>query len=127
MKLFTFLSVLAVIVLSASDCSTKKEEAGKKYKGRLEIKGICLNYTIKLIEGNIDTAKIATTWTDESSGKSHTNVFALTDPCSFPASINQGDEFYFVIDTVVPKGCIVCEAYYPIPPRSLQIKVLDKQ
>ncbi len=127
MKLFTLLSALAFVVLSASDCSTKKEGAGKKYKGRLEIKGICLNYTIRLLEGKIDTAKIAATWTDESSGKTHSNVFGLTDPCSFPASINEGDEFYFVIDTVAPKGCIVCEAYYPTPPRSLLIKVLEKE
>ncbi|HEV7781928.1 MAG TPA: hypothetical protein VGO58_11725, partial [Chitinophagaceae bacterium] len=98
----------------------------KIYKGRLEIKGICSNYTIKLLEGDIDTMKIAANWTDESSGKSHTNVFGLKNPCSFPASIKQGDEFNFAIDTAKSNDCIVCDAYYPTPPRSLQIKVLDK-
>jgi hypothetical protein len=124
MKTFLFLSALCTLVLSASDCSSKND--AKKYKGRLEIKGICMNYTIKLLEGSIDTSKIVVNWKDESSGKSHANVFALGDPCRFPESINEGDEFYFVIDSVAPKECIVCQAYYPTPPRSLIIKVLDK-
>jgi len=35
------------------------------YKGRLEIKGNCMNYTIKLLAGNINTSLIDSTWTDE--------------------------------------------------------------
>jgi len=126
MKTFLLLSAICTLLVSASDCSSKKDAGGDRYKGRLEIKGICMNYTIKLLEGKIDTSKIVANWKDESSGKSHTNVFRLGRTCDFPASIKEGDEFYFTIDSLSQPDCIVCEAYYPTPPRSLPIKVLDK-
>ena len=125
MKIIVYFLALFFITLSKQDCH-KKNGSDSVYKGRLEIKGICMNYTIKLLEGSIDTSKIVTNWKDESSGKSHANVFALGDPCRFPESINEGDEFYFLVDTIAPKECMVCQAYYPTPPRSLIIKVLDK-
>lgn len=125
MKLFILLSAIAVLAISASDCGQKNKEE-VKYKGRLEIKGICLNYTISLTEGRIDTSQIAAAWTDESANKLYTNVFALGNPCSFPSTIQQGDEFYFSIDTSKPEDCIVCMAYYPKPSKALAIKVLDK-
>lgn len=125
MKLLILLSALSILVLSASDCKNKKDNSGP-YKARLEIKGICSNYTIQLLEGDIDTAMIANQWTDETTQKTYTKVFALRNPCAFPSTIKQGDEFYFSIDTVVQKDCIVCLAYYPTPPKGLSIKVLDK-
>src|SRR5215208_312464 len=97
MKLFVLLSAIWVLMLSEENCG--KKTAQLKYKGRLEIAGMCMNYTIKLLEGKIDTSKIAANWKDEVTGKSYSNVFALANPCSFPASIKQGDEFYFYIDT----------------------------
>lgn len=124
MKQIVLLSVLTTILLSNSDCSKKNTNTGK-YKARLEIAGICMNYTIRVIEGNMDTARIVPDWTDESNNTSYTNVFKLGNPCDFPASIKQGDEFYFIIDTAKPKDCIVCMAYYPTPPKSLSIKVVE--
>lgn len=125
MKRFVLLSAFASILLSNGACNQKKTK-GTKYKGRLEIKGICFNYTIQLLEGAIDTSKIVTDWTDEATGKIYTNVFGLADPCTFPPSIKEGDEFYFTVDSIKPKDCAVCEAYYPSPPRSLMIKVVEK-
>src|SRR5688572_20643713 len=120
MKFLILLSAFAVLLVSASDCG-KKESTETTYKGRLEIKAICSNYTISVIEGNIDTALVVANWSDENTGKAYKNVFKLDEPCNFPASINQGDEFYFKIDTSAPKGCIVCMAYYPVPPKKLPI------
>jgi hypothetical protein len=125
MKLFILLPLISILALFEKDCSMKKKETGK-YKGRLEIKAICSNYTIKLLEGNIDTSKIAAKWTDEMTNKSYTNVFALGNPCSFLKTIEQGDEFYFSIDTSTEKECVVCMAYYPTPPKKLRIRVIDK-
>ena len=123
MKLFIFLSALSLLILSTGDCHQKKDTA--KYKGRLEIAGICLNYTIKLLEGDIDTSKIEAHWTDEMTGKSYTNVFALVNPCLLPKNIKQGDEFYFYIDTAIKKDCITCLAYYPKPSKKLPIVVIE--
>ncbi|MCY7292420.1 MAG: hypothetical protein LH615_09590 [Ferruginibacter sp.] len=120
-----FLSIIFLLSVSAENCN-KKEKSGEVFKGRLEIKAICMNYTVKLTEGNIDTSKIAGAWTDETTKKQYSNVFALENPCNFPDSINQGDEFYFTIDTTKAKPCMVCMAYYPIPGKKLTIKIIKK-
>lgn len=114
----------AAAVLGQQKCN--KETAGSNcYKGRLEIKGICANYTISLLEGKIDTSKIEASWTDENTKKTYNNVFALGSPCNFPDSLREGQEFYFTLDSAA-QNCAVCQAYYPKPARSLSIKVLNK-
>jgi hypothetical protein len=122
MKLLIVLVAIGIVMSAAGDCS-KKTSAEIKYKGRLEVAGMCMNYTIKVLQGKIDDSKIAANWTDETTGKSYTNVFGLKNPCSFPASIKTGDEFYFYIDTSAGKGCITCLAYYPTPSKKLSIIV----
>ncbi|RYZ60755.1 MAG: hypothetical protein EOO14_06845 [Chitinophagaceae bacterium] len=97
----------------------------KCYKGRLEVKALCSNYTIAILDGSIDTSLVEAAWTDESTGKQYQNVFALGSPCSFPDSIQQGQEFYFTL-AEKDKDCAVCMAYYPKPAKALSIKVLDK-
>jgi hypothetical protein len=72
----------ALMLTTQKNCSNKNLKAGC-YKGRLEIKAICSNYTIKVLEGNIDSSKVAATWTDENTSKAYTDVFALDNPCSF--------------------------------------------
>jgi hypothetical protein len=123
MKIFLVLSVFTTLLLANSDCNKKK---GKLYKGKLEIAGICMNYTIRVVEGNVDTSLIAANWTDETTKKSYTNVFKLGNPCEFPATIKQGDEFYFSIDTAGRKPCAVCMAYYPTPSSVLSITIAEK-
>jgi hypothetical protein len=123
MKLIVLLAGLSIIALSNSDC--KKKSSPTTYKGRLEIAGICMNYTIHLLDGVIDTSKINTTWTDEVSGKIYKNVFRLENPCNFPSNIEEGTEFLFIIDTTERSPCAVCEAYYPTPPKSLPVKVIE--
>ena len=124
MKLFVVLAALSALTISAADCG-KKSSSQVKYKARLETKGICYNYTISLLD-DVDTLDINDNWTDEVTNKSYTNVFSLGNPCSFPSTIKEGEEFYFTIDTVVGKDCAVCMAYYPKPSKALIIKVVDK-
>ena len=84
-----------------------------------------MNYTIKIVEGTIDTSKTEANWTDEVTQNQYTNVFRLGNPCDFPATIKQGDEFYFTIATSKDKECAVCMAYYPTPAKALSIKVVQ--
>jgi len=132
MQRLLILSAIFLLTISAEKCNEKKDNGGVKdtdgtiYKGRLEIKALCMNYTVKLLEGNIDTSKIVSNWTDETTNKPYTNVFALKNPCNFPATIKQGDEFYFMIDTAAAAPCAVCMAYYPIPGKKLPIKIVTK-
>jgi len=127
MKLLIALSSIFLLTVSADKCDSKnkKTEPGV-YKAKLETKALCMNYTLRLLEGDIDTSLIVANWTDESTGKSYNNVFALGSPCTFPATIEQGDEFYFKIDSSEKQECAVCMAYYPTPPKKLSIKVVEK-
>lgn len=121
MKIISAALFATLLVNTESKCN--KKQASNCFKGKLEIKGICSNYTIRVLEGAVDTTKIAAQWTDENTGKSYQNVFALDSPCSFPSDINEGDEFYFTIRSEKDKDCNVCMAYYPTPPKRLAINV----
>ena len=111
-------------MVTTDKCKNKNENS--VYKGKLEVKGMCMNYTIKLLEGNIDASKLVAEWKNEVTGKTHTNVFALGSVCNFPPTIKEGDEFSFTIDTTYVSNCAVCLAYYPKPAKSIAIKVLNK-
>ncbi len=125
MKLLLLLSCVFILTVSANQCGKKKSSA-ESYKAKLEIKALCMNYTLRLTEGSLDTSMITANWTDETTGKTYTNVFALGSRCSFPDGIEQGDEFYFVLDSARQQDCAVCMAYYPTPPKKLYIKVVNK-
>lgn len=129
MKLLLLLTSLLALSPYRSGCGRPKEAkpalAAGCYKGRLEVKGGCMNYTISVLSGRMDTALLVPSWTDEATGRTYTNVFALGSRCNFPNSLNAGDEFYFVIDTAV-QHCMTCMIYYPVPPKHLSIRVLDQ-
>jgi hypothetical protein len=83
-----------------------------------------MNYTIKVLEGKMDTSAIMGSWTDESTGKIYTDVFRLASVCSFPPDIKEGEEFYFTVNSAArAEGCAVCMAYYPTPQKDLSIVV----
>jgi hypothetical protein len=124
MKLYLLTPLVFILVITTNKCKNKNESS--VYKGKLEVKGMCMNYTIKLLEGKIDTSKLVSEWKNEITGKTHNNVFALGSICNFPSTINEGDEFYFTIDTTYVSNCAVCLAYYPKPARSIAIKVVNK-
>jgi len=124
MKTFILAPFVFILLVTTDKCKNKKENS--VYKGKLEVKGMCMNYTIKLLEGSIDTSKLVAEWKDESTGKIHNNVFALGSVCNFPPTISEGDEFSFTIDTSYISNCAVCLAYYPKPSKSIAIKVVNK-
>src|SRR6476469_7531543 len=111
-----------VVCLLFWSCNTVKPVNTSCFKGRLEIKGACMNYTIKLLEGNMDTSLIVNTWTNESTGKSYSNVFALGSRCSFPADIQEGQEFYFVVDNTTVQNCAVCMNVLSCAPKTIICK-----
>ena len=126
MNLQLFLSSIFLLTVSAEKCKNNKKTEPGIYKARLETKALCMNYTLRLLEGEIDTSLITASWIDESTGKSYSNVFGLESPCNFPPNIQQGDDFYFQIDSSGKKDCVVCMAYYPTPPKKLSIKIVEK-
>ena len=124
MKTYIVVPFIFILATTTNKCKNKNESSA--YKGKLEVKGMCMNYTIKLLEGKIDPLKLVAEWKNEVTGKTHNNVFALGSVCNFPSTINEGDEFYFTIDTTYVSNCAVCLAYYPKPAKSIAIKVVNK-
>ena len=123
MKILIPLTTIFLLSLPAKECNEKKKDS-TRLKGKLEIKALCMNYTIRLVEGNLDTSQVVANWTDETTGKSYKNAFGLGNPCDFPSTIKEGDEFYFTLATEKDKNCAVCMAYYPTPRKKLIIKVI---
>lgn len=122
-----FVLIASIVALPAFQCNKENTRchpaAGECFKGKLEIAGICRNYTIKLLEGNIDRSRIEASWTDPTTNKTYQDVFGLGSLCSFPADIQVGEEFYFTITDQADKDCATCMAYYPTPNKKLFISV----
>ncbi|HEX2534140.1 MAG TPA: hypothetical protein VHK69_10415, partial [Chitinophagaceae bacterium] len=75
--------LLVLLLFLCAQCTTSRTASAPGcYKARLEVKGMCSNYTIKILEGPVDTGKVAASWTDENTNKSYTNVFALDNACA---------------------------------------------
>lgn len=101
-----------------------KTETGPIYQGRLEVAGICSNYTIGLISGGLDTAYVEQRWTDPTTNIEYSNVFRLTNPCDFPTELKAGDTFHFQLETAPSRNCAQCLAFYPTPTKGLAIRVV---
>ena len=126
-KKFFLISVLIALFSSGFQCyKDNPRRISGCLKGKLEIKGICMNYVISVKQGNIDPALIETSWQDPVTGNTYQNVFALGSPCSFPSDINEGDEFYFYATENSSGNCAACLAYRPTPQKHLQISVSKK-
>ena len=122
-----FIALMAgIVTLASASCNKEKKTVEEGcFKGRLEKKGICMNYTIRVMEGDIDPSMVEAQWTDTATGTTYYNVFRLGSPCGFPSELEEGDEFYF---RIVPENvdCAVCMAYYPTPSKEISIEVLSE-
>lgn len=117
-----------MLLIAKEGCKNKKGNANAVihgcYKGRLQVKAGCMNYTISITSANFDTALVMANWTDENTGKTYKNAFGLRSKCTFPDSINAGDEFYFTIDSTSVQNCAICLMYYAVPSKKLSMKVI---
>jgi hypothetical protein len=84
-------------------------------QGKLVKRGICGQYVVQLMGAPADGIVYAQQWTDSMSHKSYENVFTIANPCSFPATIKEGDSFGFSITQTADSACIQCRAYTPTP------------
>ncbi len=120
-----FIYLFALLFLLSCSKNSPDTELESSYKGKLVVKGICMNYVIQVLDSDFDSSLIELNWTNEFSGITFTNVFALGSVCDFPENIEEGDEFNFIIDNSKNNNCAVCLAYSPTPNKYLSITVLD--
>ena len=99
-----------------------KKTGAECFRGKLRIKGICMNYVIEVLEGDLNRLNLTNSWVDENDGTEYRNVFSLENKCIFP-DIEEGAEFYFTLRTDSNNDCLVCEAYRPVPAAKNNIAV----
>lgn len=105
-------------------CEKNDEVPSACLKGKLVLKGICMNYVIELVEGNIDPSLFEKQWINPMTKVEYKNVFGLASICTFPENIVEGQEFYFsVLDKPDTTVCIQCKAYSPVPDKKLHISI----
>ena len=115
-RVTSFLLILFTVLTAATCSPTAKNVALAEncFKGKLVIKGICMNYVVQVVQGDTSKLKVAATWMDETTDKTYSNVFALGSKCNFP-DMQEGDEFYFTLADKPEEGCNVCLAYRSVP------------
>ena len=98
-------------------------EQGDCIRGTLVKKGMCGQLVVKIISEKKNEITYASSWKDESTGKTHENVFTVENSCAFPNSINEGGEFYFKVTSKSSNDCVQCAAFTPVPKEKNSILV----
>ena len=119
--------LLAFFVLLNISCNKSNDTIQNCFKGKLVLKGLCMNYVIQIIEGDVDKALYESSWQNPSTKTTYQNVFGLGSICTFPSTINEGDEFYFSIPkSSIVQTCAQCMAYSPTPSKKIIIEICNK-
>ena len=119
--------LLAFFVLLNISCNKLNDTIQNCFKGKLVLKGLCMNYVIQIIEGDVDKALYESSWQNPSTKTTYQNVFGLGSICTFPSTINEGDEFYFSIPkSSIVQTCAQCMAYSPTPSKKISIEICNK-
>jgi len=115
--------IFFIILLNIS-CNKSNDTSVACFKGKLVLKGICMNYVIQIIEGDVDKSLYESSWQNPLTNTTYQNVFGLASTCTFPTTIKEGDEFYFSIpkNPIVPT-CADCMAYSPTPSKKINIEI----
>jgi len=116
--------LVAFFILLNISCNKSNNTSVACFKGKLVLKGICMNYVIQITEGDVDKALYESSWQNPLTNTTYQNVFGLASTCTFPATIKEGDEFYFSIskNPIVP-ACADCMAYSPTPSKKIYIEI----
>ncbi len=117
---------LTLFIFIGLSCEKNVEVPKVCLKGKLVLKGICMNYVIEVVEGNIDPSFFEKQWINPMTKVEYKNVFGLASICTFPENIIEGQEFYFsVLDKPDTSVCIQCKAYSPVPDKKLYITICN--
>lgn len=95
------------------------------FTGKLAVAGICSNYTITLEDGTLADSLYEAIWTDPQTSLSYNRAFRLGNPCQFPSSIRAGETFKFVLEPNPSNNCAICQAYYPTPTKTINIRIVN--
>ena len=122
-RIFSLPLFFGIILFGA--CKPSRHHSSGPFTGKV-IGGICSQYTIQLIDGDMDPARYVKTWKNNMTDSVYHNVFAVANYCYFNTqNLQKGDVFQFnlLADSAV-QNCAVCLIYEPIPPVANTIRVI---
>jgi hypothetical protein len=120
MNRFILLPIVALLLTGASfQCKPNRVEP-PQLTGKLVVNAACGHYVVEVLSGNVDSARLVRSWKDSASDTTYTNVFAVSNACTFSGfGLSRGDIFTFTMnDTVIVQNCMLCMIFYPKPPVS---------
>lgn len=107
-------------------CKPSRTHLSGPFTGKV-IGGICSQYTIQLVSGDMDPARYVKTWKNDMTDSTYHNVFGLSNYCYFDQqNLHTGDTFqFYLVKDSVQQSCVVCFAYAPTPPIKNTIRVVS--
>lgn len=119
--------MMLFIVMVCLSCHKSGVPRGK-FTGKLEVAGLCGQYTIQLLSGDADSSiHLTKSWFNPANDSTYTNVFAASNFCYFSSvGLQVGDTFTFNPGPS-SETCFTCMLYYPTPPTQSAIINVQKQ
>ena len=85
--------LIAFIILLNISCNKSNDTSVACFKGKLVLKGICMNYVIQIVEGSVNPTLFEQSWVNPFTNTTYQNVFGLESTCTFPSSIKAFNRF----------------------------------
>ena len=115
------MGLLLLIAVTGFRC--KKSNVPAIWTGKLVVFASCADYVVQLQSGPVSDSSVLTkSWTDSATDSSFTNVFKVSDVCTFAAAlVKVGDVFTFTLNGPTPaQTCFTCDIVpsFPMPAAS---------
>jgi hypothetical protein len=112
--------VAIALILGGTGFHCKKSTAENLWTGKLVVFASCADYVVQLQSGPVSDSSVLTkSWTDSATDSSFTNVFKVSDVCTFGAAlVHVGDVFTFTLNGPIPaQTCFTCAIVpsFPMP------------
>lgn len=120
---------LLLLCFSLTNCNHDNTPLpGHTLKGKLVVSAACAHYVIQVLDGDVSPGQITANWLNPDTGTNYSNVFTVSNRCSFPESmLKPGDVFSFEMDaSPKPEPCMVCMIFYPTPDAMNAVKNIHK-
>jgi len=112
-----------LLLMAVTGFRCKKSNVPAIWTGKLVVFATCADYVVQLQSGPISDSTVLTkSWTDSATDSSFTNVFKVSDVCTFAAAlVHVGDVFTFTLNGPTPTQlCFTCNIApsFPMPAAS---------
>lgn len=117
--------IALVVCFGIASCIPTGVNPNGKIKAQL-LRTTCASVVIQIQDSNY--YYLGEDWSDifRPSFAPYPHSVSVTNTCEFPASINEGDVFYFEIDNNNNNNCVVCTLYDEPPTKKVTIKNITR-